>query len=444
MASGRRRREPRPTPGVSRRSFLKGAAGAGAVASGSSPSLIWCSALRTASPTRTPSPAHRPRSGTAPLARTIEGFTTDFSVAPRRRRSPSRSRPRRPATASASTGSGGTAGTGARHIADLLALGAAAPEPAPARHRTRPPGLIDCGNWATSAIWTVPANAVSGVYYALFERLDGGASATTPCSSSAATGPSDILVRPPTPPGRPTTRGAAPASTAVSSGTRAYKVSYNRPADPGLRRERLLLDGVPARPLARAQRLRRRVLRRHRHAPRRRGRSATARCSSPRATTSTGRARSAPTSKRRATPACTSIFMTGNEVFWKIRFEPSIDGDGHADRTLVCYKETLDNAKIDPNPEWTGTWRDPRFSPPAHGGARPRTPSPVSCSAASSRPATADLAIKVPCEYSPPALLAQHRRSPTLQTGAGRAPWRRARSATSSTSTSTTATGPPA
>ena len=36
--------------------------------------------------------------------------------------------------------------------------------------------------------------------------------------------------------------------------------------------------------------------------------------------------------------------------------------------TLVSYKETHANAKIDPSPEWTGTWRDARFSPPADGG----------------------------------------------------------------------------
>ena len=29
-------------------------------------------------------------------------------------------------------------------------------------------GLIDCGNWATSASWTVPADATSGVYIANF------------------------------------------------------------------------------------------------------------------------------------------------------------------------------------------------------------------------------------------------------------------------------------
>ena len=55
-------------------------------------------------------------------------------------------------------------------------------------------------------------------------------------------------------------------------------------------------------------------------------------------------------------------FFSGNEVFWKTRWE---DGG----RTLVTYKETHANAKIDPLlTTWTGTWRDPRFSPPADGG----------------------------------------------------------------------------
>lgn len=58
-------------------------------------------------------------------------------------------------------------------------------------------------------------------------------------------------------------------------------------------------------------------------------------------------------------------FFSGNEVFWKTRWEASKDGacDGH--RTLVTYKETHDNAKIDPDPDvWTGTWRDSRpFNP---------------------------------------------------------------------------------
>ena len=58
-------------------------------------------------------------------------------------------------------------------------------------------------------------------------------------------------------------------------------------------------------------------------------------------------------------------FFSGNEVFWKTRWEPSIDGEEAPHRTLVTYKETHDNAKIDPVPDvWTGTWRDSRsFNP---------------------------------------------------------------------------------
>ena len=58
-------------------------------------------------------------------------------------------------------------------------------------------------------------------------------------------------------------------------------------------------------------------------------------------------------------------FFSGNEVFWKTRWEPSIDGEEDPHRTLVTYKETHDNAKIDPVADvWTGTWRDSRpFNP---------------------------------------------------------------------------------
>ena len=61
-------------------------------------------------------------------------------------------------------------------------------------------------------------------------------------------------------------------------------------------------------------------------------------------------------------------FLSGNEIFWKTRWESSIDGSNTPYRTLVTYKETHANAKLDPTPAWTGTWRDPRFSPPADGG----------------------------------------------------------------------------
>ena len=46
------------------------------------------------------------------------------------------------------------------------------------------------------------------------------------------------------------------------------------------------------------------------------------------------------------------------------------DGSNTPYRTLITYKETHFDAPIDPQdpPTWTGTWRDPRFSPPADGG----------------------------------------------------------------------------
>ena len=62
-------------------------------------------------------------------------------------------------------------------------------------------------------------------------------------------------------------------------------------------------------------------------------------------------------------------FLSGNEVFWKTRYEPSIDGSQTPYRTLVVYKESHSNQtelaevqptqKIDPVADvWTGTWRD--------------------------------------------------------------------------------------
>ena len=63
-------------------------------------------------------------------------------------------------------------------------------------------------------------------------------------------------------------------------------------------------------------------------------------------------------------------FFSGNELFWKIRWENTSIGSGTPYRTLVCYKETSYVAQTDPTAGWTGTWRDPRFSPPATGDVR--------------------------------------------------------------------------
>src|SRR5260370_15774375 len=53
-------------------------------------------------------------------------------------------------------------------------------------------------------------------------------------------------------------------------------------------------------------------------------------------------------------------FFSANTCFEKTRWEPSIDGSGTAYRTLVCYKETSNDAKIDPSPTCARTWPHPR------------------------------------------------------------------------------------
>ena len=45
-------------------------------------------------------------------------------------------------------------------------------------------------------------------------------------------------------------------------------------------------------------------------------------------------------------------FFSANEVFWKTRWEPSIDGTNTQHRTLVCYKETKLGQTIDPSPAY--------------------------------------------------------------------------------------------
>ncbi|HMN38417.1 MAG TPA: M10 family metallopeptidase C-terminal domain-containing protein [Hyphomicrobium sp.] len=65
------------------------------------------------------------------------------------------------------------------------------------------------------------------------------------------------------------------------------------------------------------------------------------------------------------------MFWSGNEVYWRTHWETSVDGSGQAYRTIVCYKESY-TGDIDPSNEWTGTFRDGRFtSPSAIGGGIP-------------------------------------------------------------------------
>ena len=67
-------------------------------------------------------------------------------------------------------------GNGARKVAANITPTATLPQSQPACLAAAGTGLIDCGNWAPSASWAVPASAVSGVYVAHLVRNDTGGS----------------------------------------------------------------------------------------------------------------------------------------------------------------------------------------------------------------------------------------------------------------------------
>ena len=259
-------------------------------------------------------------------------------------------------------------GHGARHVA-TVAPSVPLPQPQPFCLNDPTTGLIDCGNWAVSATWTVPADAVSGVYVARLRRTDtGGASHVLFVVRDDARDAKILFQTNDTTwhayndYGGNSLYGGAPVG-------RAFKVSYNRPfvvraQNPyaffwsdqyGMVRflERNGYDvsyfsGVDADRLG-------------------------AEIADHRVFLSVGHDEYWSAQQRANVEAARDAgvhlaFFSGNEMFWKTRWEPSIDASGTPHRTLVCYKETHAGAKIDPSPVWTGTWADPRFSPPADGG----------------------------------------------------------------------------
>src|SRR5690348_2130346 len=85
-------------------------------------------------------------------------------------------------------------GNGARKVASGLLPTASLPQTQPAcLNDTAATGLIDCGNWAVSASWTVPTTAVSGLYIAHLVRNDTGGSSQIPFVVRDDSSHSDIL-----------------------------------------------------------------------------------------------------------------------------------------------------------------------------------------------------------------------------------------------------------
>jgi hypothetical protein len=274
-------------------------------------------------------------------------------------------------------------GNGARLITTINKTSAQS-QPAPVTNSAT--GEVDAGNWVVTASWAVPASAVSGVYIAhLVDQTNTSNENHIPFIVRADESTSDILFQTSDTTwhayngwgGANLYGGNGPGGD--SSPGRAYKVSYNRPIatrDGGgtfagpqdavfgaeyaaifwLEQNGYDVSYIAGVDTARFPSL----LRQHR------------------IFTSTGHDEYWDTTARANVEAARAagvnlVFMGGNDVYWKTRWEASIDGSATPYRTLVCYKETRHNAPLDPldansSWTWTGTWRDPRFSPPADGG----------------------------------------------------------------------------
>jgi Domain of unknown function (DUF4082)/Fibronectin type III domain len=276
-------------------------------------------------------------------------------------------------------------GDGARELADGLAPSADQPQDQPSCIPNSDTGLIDCGNWAESASYTVPSNAVSGLYIAHLVRDDTGGDSQilfVVRDDSATTNRSDILVSTSDatwqaynayggnslysctvscPPGNPAGYKAA------------YAVSYNRPFD-----GTLTTDGGLSDPYYSEYQMIR-FLEENGYDVSYTSQVDVDRDGAPllnhRVFLSSGHDEYWSAGMRSHVEAARDAgvnlaFFSGNEAYWKTRYMPSNDGTNTAGRTLVSYKDTHFEARppgSDPN-IWTGTWMDPRFAPPTDGG----------------------------------------------------------------------------
>ncbi|GGU07128.1 hypothetical protein GCM10007979_00890 [Nocardioides albus] len=262
-------------------------------------------------------------------------------------------------------------GDGAREVAQVNPS-ASLPQNQPNCLTQSTTELTDCGNWGVSASWNVPSTAVSGVYVARLHRADRNDSSHITFIVRDDDGDSDVVFQTSDTTWQAyNTYGGSSFYQGADNG-RAYKLSYNRPFatrdGPG-GRDFYFANEYPAV----------RFLERNgydvsyisgvdadRHGELLLNHETYLSVGHDEYWSGTQRA-----NVEAARDAGVNLqFLSGNEVYWKTRFEPSVDSSQTAHRTLVSYKETWANAKIDPSSEWTGTWRDPRFAAKNRGGGR--------------------------------------------------------------------------
>ena len=265
-------------------------------------------------------------------------------------------------------------GNGARLITTLTPS-ASLPQTQPACLTNAASGLTDCGNWAASATWTIPSTAVSGIYFAKVIRNDtNGASHIMFIVRDDASN-SPILFQTSDTAWQAYNSYGGNSLYAGAPGTnpgRAYKVSYNRPVSTRTTRPETWVFNAEYPMVRWLEANGYNVSYASGVDTDRRGATA---LQTHKIYMSVGHDEYWSAGQRSNVEAARAAgvnlaFFSANQTFWKTRYENSIDGSNTAYRTLVSYKETHANAVIDPAdpPTWTGTWRDPRFSPPADGG----------------------------------------------------------------------------
>ncbi|WP_207211750.1 DUF4082 domain-containing protein [Promicromonospora panici] len=265
-------------------------------------------------------------------------------------------------------------GLGARKVAQV-APSATLPQRQPECAWSEPVELVDCGSWAVSAAWDVPATAVSGVYVAHLTRQDTGGQSHITFVVRDDGSTSDMVFQTADTTWQAYNTYGGSSFYSGGANQRAYKLSYNRPFNTrGLASGRdfyfsaeyamvrfLEQNGYDVTYIAGADT--------HRDG---------ARLLNHDVFLSVGHDEYWSGPQRAAVEQARDAgvhlaFFAGNEMYWRTRWEPSVAGPSTSHRTLVSYKETWSRAKIDPSSEWTGTWRDPRYASTAAGAGRPES-----------------------------------------------------------------------
>jgi len=263
-------------------------------------------------------------------------------------------------------------GDGARQIA-TVSPSVSLPQTQPSCITDTATEMYDCGNWKVSASWNVPTTAVSGVYIAHLNRPDTGGSSHITFIVRDDSSHSDVVFQTSDTTWQAYNDYGGSSFYHGGANGRTFKASYNRPFatrggstnhDFFFSAEYPMVrfmekNGYDVSYLA--------AVDTDRYGPL---------LQNHKTYLSVGHDEYWSGAQRANVEAARDagvnlMFLSGNEMYWRTRYEPSADTSHTAYRTLVSYKETWEQAKVDPSPEWTGTWRDPRFAPKNQGGGRP-------------------------------------------------------------------------